>query len=66
MPIIKTNGEKSAASLWLKRRERDGGKIVYIWIFEEILESTITAYLDSKASTIGIYDDDDDILIHVQ
>ncbi|CDH53995.1 psk2p [Lichtheimia corymbifera JMRC:FSU:9682] len=50
VPIIKTNGEKSAASLWLKRKERDGGKIVYIWIFEEILESTLTAYLDPKGN----------------
>ncbi|KAI7887511.1 hypothetical protein K492DRAFT_139608 [Lichtheimia hyalospora FSU 10163] len=48
VPIIKTNGEMSTASLWLKRKEREGGKIVYIWIFEEILESTFTAYLDSK------------------
>ncbi|KAI9311662.1 hypothetical protein BX666DRAFT_1994213 [Dichotomocladium elegans] len=52
--FIKANGEKSVASLWLKRKERDGGKSVYIWIFEEIYESTLVTYLDSQGTIIKI------------
>ncbi|KAI9496867.1 hypothetical protein BDB00DRAFT_757835 [Zychaea mexicana] len=48
MPIVKTNGDLSAASLWLKEKERDNGQVVYIWIFEEICESTLSAHLNSK------------------
>ncbi|KAI9275930.1 hypothetical protein BDA99DRAFT_496838 [Phascolomyces articulosus] len=48
VPVTKVNGEISAASLWLKEKERDSGQVVYIWIFEEIYESTLSARLDSK------------------
>ncbi|KAG2227484.1 hypothetical protein INT45_007510, partial [Circinella minor] len=48
VPIVKINGEMSTSSLWLKEKERDGGQVVYIWIFEEICESTLFAHLDSK------------------
>ena len=50
MPVVKVNGELSAASLWLKEKERDAGLIVYIWIFEEIYESTLSTQLDSKVA----------------
>lgn len=47
--IKKMNGEtSSAASLWLKEKTTDEGKNIYIWIFEEIYETSLTTYLDSK------------------
>ncbi|KAG2217861.1 hypothetical protein INT45_012776, partial [Circinella minor] len=41
LPIIKQDGSRSAASLWLKEKRNDAGSPVYIWIFEEVFE-TIT------------------------
>ncbi|KAI7860590.1 kinase-like domain-containing protein [Circinella umbellata] len=35
LPIIKQDGSRSAASLWLKEKRNDAGSPVYIWIFEE-------------------------------
>ncbi|KAI8093406.1 kinase-like domain-containing protein [Halteromyces radiatus] len=35
LPIVKEDGTKSAASLWLKEKRNDTGSSVYIWIFEE-------------------------------
>ena len=47
--IRKMTGEtSSAASLWLKEKKTDGGKTIYIWIFEEIYESSLSAYLDDQ------------------
>lgn len=49
VPIRKINGERSsAASLWLKEKITDEGKCVYIWIFEEIYETSLTAYFDDE------------------
>lgn len=49
VPIRKMNGEtSSAASLWLKEKITDEGKSVYIWIFEEIYETCLTAHLDDE------------------
>lgn len=49
VPIKKLNGESSsAASLWLKEKKTDEGKSIYIWIFEEIYETSLTAHLDDK------------------
>lgn len=51
VPIRKVNGEgSSAASLWLKEKITDEGKCVYIWIFEEIYETSLTAYLDDEVN----------------
>lgn len=47
--IKKLNGEtSSAASLWLKEKTTDEGKNIYIWIFEEIYETSLTTHLDIK------------------
>ncbi|ORY96432.1 kinase-like domain-containing protein [Syncephalastrum racemosum] len=35
LPIVKQDGTRSAASLWLKEKRNDAGSSVYIWIFEE-------------------------------
>ncbi|GAA5799310.1 hypothetical protein HPULCUR_004721 [Helicostylum pulchrum] len=40
----------SAASLWLKEKTTDEGNNVYIWIFEEIYETSLTTHLDSKGN----------------
>lgn len=49
VPIRKMNGEtSSAASLWLKEKLTDGGKSIYIWIFEEIYETSLSTKLDEK------------------
>ncbi|ORZ19529.1 hypothetical protein BCR42DRAFT_481621 [Absidia repens] len=49
IPIIKTKGQKSAASLWLKEKwNQDQSRFVYLWIFEEIFESRLTLTIDIK------------------
>jgi hypothetical protein len=36
IPIVKLNGTKSSASLWLKEKKNEAGSSVFIWIFEEV------------------------------
>ncbi|KAF7724128.1 hypothetical protein EC973_001312 [Apophysomyces ossiformis] len=55
VPIIKNNGDKSAASLWLKEKANDSGEKVYIWIFEEIYESSLSAYVDPKGTVFKVF-----------
>ncbi|KAI9281731.1 hypothetical protein BC943DRAFT_282174 [Umbelopsis sp. AD052] len=47
LPIIKRNGSKSAASLWLKQKKDVTGAPIYIWIFEEIAESLVSMTVTS-------------------
>ncbi|KAI8577858.1 hypothetical protein K450DRAFT_249597 [Umbelopsis ramanniana AG] len=47
LPIIKRNGSKSAASLWLKQKKDVTGAPIYIWIFEEIAESLVSMIVTS-------------------
>lgn len=53
MPIVKVNGEKSAASLWLKEKQGDNGQVIYLWIFEEIYESALSAHVDQKVQPVN-------------
>ncbi|SAM07116.1 hypothetical protein [Absidia glauca] len=48
LPIVKDDGTKSAASLWLKEKRNDAGSSVYIWIFEEVFETVTHVSIDSK------------------
>ncbi|CAG8621218.1 13365_t:CDS:2 [Gigaspora margarita] len=48
IPIQRKNEETSAASLWLKAKKDDVGNSIFIWIFEEIVESMMTAEIDEK------------------
>ncbi|KAI9277657.1 kinase-like domain-containing protein [Sporodiniella umbellata] len=43
----KDSPTKSVASLWLKEKATESGRKVYIWIFEEIYETTLSVYVDS-------------------
>ncbi|KAI8388746.1 uncharacterized protein BYT42DRAFT_561091 [Radiomyces spectabilis] len=54
VPIIKANGTRSAASLWLKVKESGADGPVCIWVFEEIYESSLSAYVDAKGTIIAI------------
>ncbi|RCH93990.1 hypothetical protein CU098_000264, partial [Rhizopus stolonifer] len=55
VPIRKMNGEtSSAASLWLKEKVTEEGKSIYIWIFEEIYETSLSAQLDEKGNVLEI------------
>ncbi|KAI8993245.1 hypothetical protein BDB01DRAFT_715718, partial [Pilobolus umbonatus] len=47
IPILKSYGTRSIASLWLKQNTADNGDIIYIWIFEEIYETSLSVYVDS-------------------
>lgn len=55
VPIRKmnqNNNSMSAASLWLKEKNTDSlSKMVYIWIFEEIYETSLSTRLDDKVHT---------------
>ncbi|KAI8343080.1 hypothetical protein BC941DRAFT_508532 [Chlamydoabsidia padenii] len=48
LPIVKDDGTKSAASLWLKEKRNDTGSSVYIWIFEEVFETVTHVSIDAK------------------
>lgn len=48
IPIKKLNGTKSIASLWLKEKKTDHKKHIYIWIFEEIYDTSLSVYVDSE------------------
>lgn len=39
---------KSVASLWLKEKSSDHGDHIYLWIFEEIYETSLSVYVDSE------------------
>ncbi|KAI8640276.1 kinase-like domain-containing protein [Parasitella parasitica] len=52
IPIIKLDGTKSSASLWLKEKVNESGSSVFIWIFEEVYESSITLTVDPHQGTI--------------
>ncbi|KAI8354061.1 hypothetical protein BD560DRAFT_213390 [Blakeslea trispora] len=57
VPIRKTNGETlSAASLWLKEKMTEEGKCIYIWIFEEIYETSLSVQLDDKGKVMEVAD----------
>ncbi|KAL7312684.1 serine/threonine protein kinase [Mucor circinelloides] len=47
-PIVKANQVKSVASLWLKEKSSDHGDHIYLWIFEEIYETSLSVYVDSE------------------
>ncbi|CAI2164978.1 15943_t:CDS:2 [Funneliformis geosporum] len=49
IPIQRKNEETSAASLWLKVKKDESGESVFIWIFEEIVETMMTAEIDERA-----------------
>ncbi|KAI8061868.1 kinase-like domain-containing protein [Gilbertella persicaria] len=48
IPIIKLDGTKSSASLWLKEKVNESGSSVYIWIFEEVYESSVRLIVNTK------------------
>ncbi|KAI9250135.1 hypothetical protein BDA99DRAFT_564106 [Phascolomyces articulosus] len=48
LPIIKQDGSRSAASLWLKEKRNDAGSPVYIWIFEEVFETVTHITVDMQ------------------
>ncbi|OZJ03144.1 hypothetical protein BZG36_04642 [Bifiguratus adelaidae] len=50
IPILKKDGNTSAASLWLKEKMDDFGKPIYIWIFEEIAESFVEMRMDETGT----------------
>ncbi|KAG1245090.1 hypothetical protein G6F68_015197 [Rhizopus microsporus] len=47
-------GEKTAASLWLKEKVTDEGKTIYIWIFEEIYETSLVVRLDHQGTLLEV------------
>ncbi|CAG8531245.1 16261_t:CDS:2, partial [Racocetra fulgida] len=46
--VLACGKETSAASLWLKAKKDDIGNSIFIWIFEEIVESMMIAEIDDK------------------
>ncbi|KAI9264789.1 kinase-like domain-containing protein [Sporodiniella umbellata] len=56
VPIVKLDGTKSSASLWLKEKNGNGSSI-FIWIFEEVYESTVTVQVGPKAEICNILDE---------
>ncbi|KAI9354000.1 kinase-like domain-containing protein [Pilaira anomala] len=52
IPIVKQDGTKSSASLWLKEKKNDIGTSIFIWIIEEIFQSTIKLVLKQDKKTI--------------
>ncbi|CAG8456443.1 4923_t:CDS:2 [Ambispora gerdemannii] len=61
LPIQKKSDETSAASLWLKGKYDDAGNSIFIWIFEEIIESTMTAEIDEYGTILEALGDVKDL-----
>lgn len=57
VPIVKLDGTKSSASLWLKEKKNEVGKAIFIWIFEEVYESTVTLQVNENADICNILDE---------
>ncbi|RHZ56303.1 hypothetical protein Glove_402g55 [Diversispora epigaea] len=57
IPIQRKNDETSAASLWLKVKKDEFGNSFFIWIFEEIIETTMTVEIDEKGIIQKSYGD---------
>ncbi|KAI9249621.1 kinase-like domain-containing protein [Sporodiniella umbellata] len=51
--IQKKTGQ-AAASLWLKEKLMEDGKRIYIWIFEEIYETSWTVQLDENNEVVQV------------
>lgn len=49
---MKLDGTKSSASLWLKEKKNEVGKAIFIWIFEEVYESTVTLQVNENVRLI--------------
>ncbi|KAI9481396.1 MAG: kinase-like domain-containing protein [Benjaminiella poitrasii] len=62
MPIVKQDGTKSSASLWLKEKKNENGSSIFIWIFEEVFQSTIKISLTEDNLIQSVDDDDADEL----
>lgn len=58
IPIIKQDGTKSSASLWLKEKKGDNGSSIFIWILEEVFQSTIKIQL-SDCNKVESIDNED-------
>lgn len=52
IPIIKLDGTKSSASLWLKEKINESGSSVFIWIFEEVYESSISVSVNNEVTSL--------------
>ncbi|KAI8884114.1 Pkinase-domain-containing protein [Backusella circina FSU 941] len=52
VPILKQDGCKSSASLWLKEKKNTNGLPVFIWILEEVFQSTVEVIVDKTNTTI--------------
>ncbi|KAI1310570.1 hypothetical protein EDD11_003685 [Mortierella claussenii] len=52
--IQKRNSHSAAASVWLKKRMDPLGQPVYIWVFEEISESVVSAVISSSGEILNI------------
>ncbi|RCH85487.1 hypothetical protein CU098_002288, partial [Rhizopus stolonifer] len=48
IPILKQDGTRSLASLWLKEKKSENGSSIFIWIFEEVFQSSIKIRLDNQ------------------
>ncbi|KAI7899810.1 kinase-like domain-containing protein [Cokeromyces recurvatus] len=61
IPIIKQDGTKSSASLWLKEKKNENGSSIFIWIFEEVSHSTIKILLNENNLIQSVNEDNDAI-----
>ncbi|KAG0002418.1 hypothetical protein BGZ65_002644, partial [Modicella reniformis] len=52
--IQKRNSHSAAASVWLKQRKDASGQPIFIWVFEEISESVVTAVISSSGEILNI------------
>lgn len=57
VPVIKLDGTKSSASLWLKEKVNQDGSSVFIWIFEEVYESSFSIFVSNQGIITSIMDE---------
>ncbi|KAI8352938.1 kinase-like domain-containing protein [Blakeslea trispora] len=57
-PILKQDGTRSLASLWLKEKRNENGSSIFIWIFEEVFQSSIKIMLDDQERIQSFHHDE--------
>ncbi|KAI8343773.1 kinase-like domain-containing protein [Choanephora cucurbitarum] len=60
-PILKQDGTRSLASLWLKEKRNENGSFIFIWIFEEVFQSSIKIILNHQNLIQSFHHDNDAI-----
>ncbi|KAI9361349.1 kinase-like domain-containing protein [Pilaira anomala] len=58
IPIVKLDGTTSSCSLWLKEKLNESGSSVFIWIFEQVYETSISLSITKEGMIRSILNEE--------